>query len=836
MQTLAQPLATLAANARPAPEAVAYTVSVRGLCEFTAKRGDLDRRFTPSATAIEGQQAQIDLASRRGPQYQTEVALQTHVELLRVRGRADGYDPVRRCLEEVKTIRGHPDDVAPNRRHLHWAQLETYGALFCRARGVKELTLALVYIDLNTQAEIELRQQCSAHELEAAFVARCGGFLAWARQEAAHRTQRDAALRELAFPQATFRPGQRDLAEAVYRAASSARTLLAQAPTGIGKTLGTLFPLLRAMPAQHIDKIAYLTCKGTGRITALQALQRLRSATPGQALRVIALVAKEQACEHPDKACHGDSCPLARGFYDRLPQARAEAVAEGWLDPEALRRVATQHQVCPYYLGQELLRWADVLVGDVHHVFDANGQLWGLAQSQDWRLAMLIDEAHNLLERVRRMHSADLSLRDLRSALALAPAPLRAGLGALLHAAQELASQQPQDYAVLEEIPQALLQSLQALNVALGEHFRRQPLALGPLLNLHFELMRFQRLAESFGEHSLFEVNGTALPGEPAASAVPPPFADSPAASTPASPETVATMLQHSEPMRFAAEQLPPAWAPEFAPLRQAECDDDGNHDDSVLSLRNIVPARFTRPRFKGVHTTTLFSATLGPAAYQRDLLGLPEDTAWLDVPPAFAPENLRVRVAQRLSTRFAHRTRSLEALTEVVAEQFDAHPGNYLAFFSSFEYLERAAQRLATRRPDIAQWRQARTMDPAARAAFLQQFCTEGRGVAFAVLGGVFAEGVDLPGRRLIGAFIATLGLPPVSPRQAQIRARLDKLFGEGHGYADLVPAMQKVVQAAGRVLRTPEDRGWLWLMDDRYLSPQVVQLLPAWWRIGAD
>ena len=295
-------------------------------------------------------------------------------------------------------------------------------------------------------------------------------------------------------------------------------------------------------------------------------------------------------------------------------------------------------------------------------------------------------------------------------------------------------------------------------------------------------------------------------------------------------------MLQHSEPMQFAAEQLPPAWAPEFAPLRQAECDDDGNHDDSVLSLRNIVPARFTRPRFKGVHTTTLFSATLGPAAYQRDLLGLPEDTAWLDVPPAFAPENLRVRVAQRLSTRFAHRTRSLEALTEVVAEQFDAHPGNYLAFFSSFEYLERAAQRLATRRPDIAQWRQARTMDPAARAAFLQQFCTEGRGVAFAVLGGVFAEGVDLPGRRLIGAFIATLGLPPVSPRQAQIRARLDKLFGEGHGYADLVPAMQKVVQAAGRVLRTPEDRGWLWLMDDRYLSPQVVQLLPAWWRIGAD
>ena len=176
-----------------------------------------------------------------------------------------------------------------------------------------------------------------------------------------------------------------------------------------------------------------------------------------------------------------------------------------------------------------------------------------------------------------------------------------------------------------------------------------------------------------------------------------------------------------------------------------------------------------------------------------------------------------------------------LQALTQVLTRQYDAYPGNYLAFFSSHDYLQKACAWLARERPDIPQWRQERSMDPQARRAFLERFEPEGRGIGFAVLGGVFAEGIDLPGSRLIGAFVATLGLPPVSPVQEALRTRLDQLFGEGHGYADLVPAMQKVVQAAGRVLRTPEDRGWLWLLDDRYRRPEIRRLLPAWWQMEA-
>jgi Rad3-related DNA helicase len=779
-------LAGASVPAPPPPTGWAYTVSVRELCEFTAKRGDLDRRFTPSATALEGLMGQSTVAQRRGPDYETEIALETTCGPLRVRGRADGYDPRRRCLEEVKTIRGHPDQIPANRRQLHWAQLQTYGALFCRARALPEIALVLVYFDVESQAEIDLQQVFGAGELEAVLVQRCDAFLAWAQQEAAHRRARDQALKALAFPQQSFRAGQRDLAEAVYRTAAHERCLLAQAPTGIGKTVGTLFPLLRAMPLHGIDKLAYLTCKGTGRLTALEALSGLRSVAAGQSLRVLTLVPKDEGCAHPDKACHGDACPLARGFYDRLPAARQEAVALGWMDASAQRQVALRHGICPYYLGQELVRWADVLVGDVNHLFDNKALLWGLMQALDWRLAVLVDEAHNLVERARRMYSAELRISQIRAAAQTAPGAVRSALEVLVQVTEEMVVDTAEPYAVLAAAPDRFVQALQTAAGALSDHFNQHPLTVGPLLNFHFELQRFLRLVEALSDHSLLDL------------------------------QTWLGARSGVEAEGVAAGDAAP----------------EGS--DAALCVRNVAPACFLRQRFKALHSITLFSATLSPPDYAIRLLGLPENTAWIDVPPAFPAEHLTVQVADGISTRFAHRDRSLQRLVAVLARQFDAHPGNYLAFFSSFDYLDKAAAWLSTVRPDIPQWRQARRMGAGARADFLGRFTPEGRGIGFAVLGGVFAEGVDLPGSLLIGAFIATLGLPPVSVTQDHMQARLDKLFGAGHGYADLVPALQRVVQAAGRVLRTPQDRGWLWLLDDRYRRAQVIELLPPWWPLA--
>ncbi|MEO6280510.1 ATP-dependent DNA helicase [Roseateles sp.] len=764
-----------------------YTVSVRSLCEFTAKRGSLDRRFTPSATALEGQAGQLAVLARRSPGYENELPLEGQCGNLRVRGRADGYEADVNRLEEIKTIRGPVELIPENRRALHWAQLETYGALIAADRGLAELELALVYVDADTQNETVLREKATAAALQAAFEARCAQFEAWAAQEAAHRAARDADLSLLPFPLRELRPGQRLLAEAVYRVAANGRHLLAQAPTGIGKTLGTLYPLLRAMPGQQIDKIGYMTCKGTGRLTALEALHALREAAPTKALRVLTLVAKEQACEHPTKACHGDACPLAHGFYDKLPAARAEAVQAGWLDAPTQRRIALKHDVCPYFLGQELLRWADVVVGDVHHAFDPHGQLYGLAQAQGWKLALLVDEAHNLIDRTRDMYSTSLSLERVREALANAPVSLRAPLRGLAKELATLGHAQAADYQPLPTVPEALGEALQRVNVALGEYVQNHPLEVGPMLEFYFECLSLQRLLDRLDTHSLCD-------------------------------------LQRSAATR------PAPGVPGNLSLLQDEAEDDGR--DVLLSVRCIVPGHFLKERFEGCHSVTLFSATLGPPDYPRHLLGLPDDTAWIDVPAPFPPEHLTVQVAN-LSTRWEHRDASLNALVEVLATQYGQHPGNYLAFFSSFDYLDKAAARLALRHPQVPQWSQARAMGDAARRGFLERFVQDGRGIGFAVLGGAFAEGVDLPGTRLIGAFIATLGLPPVSPLQEQVRERLDTMFGADHGYADLVPGLQKVVQAAGRVLRSVDDRGWVWLLDQRFRRTEVRALLPAWWQL---
>jgi Rad3-related DNA helicase len=228
-----------------------------------------------------------------------------------------------------------------------------------------------------------------------------------------------------------------------------------------------------------------------------------------------------------------------------------------------------------------------------------------------------------------------------------------------------------------------------------------------------------------------------------------------------------------------------------------------------------------------------LFSATLTPWHFYADTLGLPDDTAWLDVAPPFKAEQLSVHIARDVSTRFQHRSSSLVPIARLIAAQYEAAPGNYIAFFSSFDYLERAAAEFSGRYPGIPIWRQGRRMDEAERDAFLARFAVDGCGVGFAVLGGMFAEGIDLTGTRLIGAFVATLGLPQQNPVNEALRRRLDGEFGTGYEYAYLFPGIRKVVQAAGRVIRTPSDRGVLHLIDDRFASPEVLRLLPTWWRI---
>jgi Rad3-related DNA helicase len=246
-----------------------------------------------------------------------------------------------------------------------------------------------------------------------------------------------------------------------------------------------------------------------------------------------------------------------------------------------------------------------------------------------------------------------------------------------------------------------------------------------------------------------------------------------------------------------------------------------------------MLPAPFLKPRFAATRTTVLFSATLTPQHFYADTLGLPDNAGWLDVPAPFRADQLSVRIVRNVSTRFRDRARSLAPIADLMAAQYAVQPGNYLAFFSSFDYLEQAATALSAAHPAIPVWAQTRRMDDHERARFLARFRADSRGIGFAVLGGTFAEGIDLPGERLIGAFIATLGLPQFNAVNEEMRRRIEAGFGTGYDYAYLYPGIRKVVQAAGRVIRSTTDRGSVHLIDDRFARADVMRLLPAWWHV---
>jgi DNA excision repair protein ERCC-2 len=744
-----------------------YTVSVRVLCEFTAKVGDLDRRFTPSPSAQEGMEGHSTIAGRRRAGYEREITLEGDYEGLHVRGRADGYDPADNRLEEFKTHRGHLERMPQNHRALHWAQLRIYGALLCRKRALQEVKLALVYFDIATEHETVFVEHHSAESLESDFTAQCARFNDWARRETAHRTARNTALEALRFPFPDFHAGQRDLAEAAYKTMRRGGALLAQAPTGIGKTLGTIFPALKAMPADGLDRLFYLSAKTPGRRLALDALEHIDRNSPERPLRVLELVARDKACENPDKECNGDSCPLARGFYDRLAAARDEAVKRGVLDQPALREIARAHAICPYYLGQELMRWSDVVVGDYNYYFDSSAPLYALASGNQWKVGILVDEAHNLIERARKMYSASLERATLEAVRFGAPMMLKGVLERVARAWDTLLEGQSEQYAAYDEVPEGFLGALERAVASITELVAERPEMLATEVEeFYFEAMSFCNLAASLDTDTLFDIS--------------------------------------------KAEQ-------------------------STLCLRNVIPRRFLAPRWAAAHAAVLFSATLSPPEFHLDVLGLPAESRRIDVQSPFKAEQLAVRIVRSISTRWRDRAASVQPIVALMGTQFERAPGNYLAFFSSFDYLQQVATRFAQRNPDIPTWSQERGMSESERDGFLQRFAPDGRGIGFAVLGGAFGEGIDLPGTRLIGAFIATLGMPQVSAVNEEMQRRMETRFGAGYAYTYLYPGLQKVVQAAGRVIRTTQDRGAVYLMDERFAQHNVRKLLPRWWQVEA-
>ncbi len=750
-------------------------VSVKTLAEFAAKSGSLDRRFTPSPTAQEGIAGHQEVVLRRPPHYQKEMSLTIQYEGLLIRGRADGYDSEAHCLEEIKTFYGDFEKLPDNHRQLHWAQARLYGWMYCRQHQRNDITLALIYFDLHNQREYRVEEHFTLPELVAYGEDLAEVYWQWQQQINARQQQLSQWIDELAFPYGSFRSAQRQMAESVYKAAATGRVLLAEAPTGTGKTLASIFPAIKAFNKKPVDKIFYLTAKTTGKQLALENLQLIASDGIDTPLRVLELTAQEKICLEPDKRCTGDSCPFARNFYDKLQQARQAAYTTPLLTRQTLTQLAHTHEICPYYLGMEMSRWVDILVADFNYYFDTSALLQGLTRELNWHPYLLVDECHNLVERARQMYSAELDRSVLLAAKRLAPKPIKTSL---------------------ERVNRLWLATIKTLDFSetaltlLNASPEKLNLALTGFTNDYIDFLQ---------RHPDHPVQHTAVQ------------------------EFFFAALNYLEKLELVDEDY---------------CIDMQRPQpkQEVLTLRNLIPARPLAARLAQAHSACFFSATLRPAYFYQQMLGLPDDTVYLQVPSPFASQQLQVKVARHISTRYRDRSTAIGPLCDIIEQQVTAATGNYLAFFSSYEFLQQIERELQQRlsSANVTVITQSRRMSEQDREAFIERFTHEQNLLGLAVLGGAFSEGVDLPGDALKGAFIATLGLPQINPVTEHLRQRLQQVFQQGYHFAYLYPGIQKVVQAAGRVIRTQEDTGYLWLLDDRFAQHEVRQLLPEWWEIS--
>lgn len=762
-----------------------HKISIRELVEFVERSGDINYRFSSRSSALEGikghQRLQRARAAACGDQYQAEKQVSARVSVdgldIVLAGRVDGYFPQRRPLEveEIKTMRASPQDLPAGVRHVHWAQAKVYAALLAAEHDVQAVVVRLCYLNLDDDSEYNLEQLYTRQELDVYFESVTGRYADWLQGLHRWHGRRNDSIGTLSFPYGQYRSGQRDMAVSVYRALKEESHLVMEAPTGIGKTMAALFPAVKALRELDYDKAFFLTAKTSGQETAQRAVADLKR--QGLQLRDITLTAKDKVCFNPGSPCDAEHCEFAAGYYDRLPVVIENVMnSDRSLDRGAIEALARENTLCPFELSLDLSRLCDVVICDYNYVFDPTVYLRRYFDGSAGRYAFLVDESHNLVDRGRAMFSAEIN-KD-----------------AYLSLRKELDGALP-----------SLAKSLARVNAAI--------LALRRPSKSQFERIGYLRFAD-LPDKVLAALRGFCEKAE-----------DWLRENSPASYQP-ALLALYFDSLRFirTAEWFDSSYV----------CLMERTGGGVLLRLYNLNPATGLGEGMRRGTAGLCFSATMTPQPYFEQLMGLGEESTWYRIASPFNPANLGVFSIPFISTAYRDRDASLGELAQVVADIVAVRRGNYLVYLPSHTYLDKLYDHFTRSRPEIGCIRQRVGMDEREREAFLSSF-VEDQGqetlVGFAVMGGVFAEAVDLKGTRLIGVVVVGVGLPGIGVERNLIRDYFAETDDAGFEFAYQYPGMNRVLQTAGRVIRSESDKGIVCLVDRRFAEPRYRRLLPGEW-----
>lgn len=756
-------------------------ISVRNLVEFILREGDIDNRTgggqDPENMQM-GSRIHRKIQRQMGSDYQAEVPLKTEIVCdgftLKIEGRADGLIHTKEqvMVDEIKGVLRELDRVQEP-AGIHLAQAKCYASMVAEQEGVDEIGVQMTYCQMETEEVKRFQYSYRSNELKVWFDEVIRQYEKWAKFQIEWRKARNASIKGIEFP-FPYRKGQRDLAVSVYRTILRKKKLFIQAPTGVGKTISTVFPAVKAVGEELGEKIFYLTAKTITRTVAEQAFETLRE--QNLKFKVITLTAKEKICFCEETSCNPDDCPYAKGHFDRVNDAVYELLMqEDVMSREVLEAQARKHKVCPFEMALDVSTWVDGVICDYNYVFDPDARLRRFfAEGGAGGYLFLIDEAHNLVERGRQMYSAELCKEDFLAVkkLVKGEAPRFAKRLETCNKILLAMKKECENYKVLDNISHFGIQLMNVLSETdryLEECVDKE--VRETVLDFYFQVRSFLNIYDGLDENYV-------------------------------------VYTEYQENGRF------------------------------VLKLFCVNPAANLQKCLDKGNSAVFFSATLLPIQYYKRLLSTEKDNYAVYIDSSFDTKKRLLMNGVDVSTRYAMRSREMyQRYATYIFRVVKAKMGNYLIFFPSYRFMEDVYQEftqlLASDEEEMELVIQQKHMDEEERENFLRAFemGREKSLIGFGVLGGIFSEGIDLTNEKLIGTLIIGTGLPQVCNEREILKSYFDQKGLYGFDYAYRYPGMNKVLQAAGRVIRTEDDRGVILLLDERFQREKGKEIFPKEW-----
>ena len=745
-------------------------ISVRDLVEFVLREGDIDNRkigMSDKDVMAMGGKLHRKIQRQMGSDYHAETAMKLQIPCgefdLRVEGRADGViikgDTSEVIIDEIKGIL-RDLSLIEQPVNVHLAQAKCYAYIYAKQHSLREIGIQMTYCTLSHYTYEAL--ECWFEEL-------ISSYEKWARFQIKWEEKRNSSIRLVEFP-FSYREGQREVAAAGYRTILRKKKLFLQAPTGVGKTISTLFPSVKAIGEGLGEKIFYLTAKTITRTVAEQAFRILGE--QGLQMKVITLTAKEKICKCEETECNPVSCPYAKGHFDRVNDAVYDLIMNyNEITRDVIENQSEKYMVCPFEMSLDVSLWVDAVICDYNYAFDPTAHLKRFfSENAGKKYIFLVDEAHNLVERGREMYSARLYKEDFLELKKM----MRVKEPILSKKADEvnrqflLLKRECEEYRVLESVSHLAIKLMNLL-AEMERFFEKSSESdkRDQVLELYFKVREFLNIHDILDENYVI----------------------------------------------------------------YSEYQQDGRF---MVKLFCVNPAVNLQAYLEYGIGTVFFSATLLPVRYYKKLLSIETDDYAIYADSPFPKDSRLLLIGRDVSTRYTQRGPEMyRRIASYIVGAADAKKGNYMVFFPSYRVMEEVHSVFSEKCGKISSAVQSPFMSEEDREVFLKEFdeIREESFVGFCVMGGIFSEGIDLPEDKLIGVIIVGTGLPQVCNEREIVKQYFSGIGSDGFEYAYLYPGMNKVLQSAGRVIRTEKDRGLILLLDERFSTGRYRELFPREW-----